>query len=122
MGDFGEEDNTEVKSQDNYYSTRVNQMQPAMVEFETEDNVERQLRYELSNLQTEENVYFEAEDSSDSMIESSFQSIDASVNMVKPTLEQASQAIASGQAPKTNKAIVYGGIAAIAALMFFGQD
>ena len=121
MGDFGDS-NSEIQTQDDYFGMRVKQMQPAMVEFETEDNVERQLRYELSNLVTEDDFYFEGEESSD-IVETPMASIESqSVNMVKPTLEQAAQAVSESQSPKTNKVLVYGGVAALAALMFFGQD
>jgi hypothetical protein len=122
MGDFGENGGPE-KQISVSYDTRVSQMQPAMVEFATEDSVERELRYELSNLETEDNIYFDTEDSSDSMGENVVLAETASVNMVKPTLEQAAKAASDAQAPKpANKALVYGGVAAIAALLFFGQD
>lgn len=122
MGDFGENGGPEKQISDSY-DTRVSQMQPAMVEFDTEDAVERELRYELSNLQTEDNIYFETEDSSESMGENVVAAETASVNMVKPTLEQAAKIASDAQAPKpANKALVYGGVAALAALMFFGQD
>jgi hypothetical protein len=122
MGDFGENGGPE-KEISNSYDTRVSQMQPAMVEFQTEDSVERELRYELYNLQTEDNIYFETEDSSDSMGENVVAAEMNTVNMVKPTLEQAAKVASDAQAPKpANKALVYGGVAALAALMFFGQD
>jgi hypothetical protein len=123
MGDFGQENNSAKKAEADYYGVRVNQMQPAMVEFQTEDSVERELRYELSNLDTESEFYYETDESSDFGEQGEVQSEDSTVNMVKPTLEQAAKVASDAQAPKpANKALVYGGVAALAALMFFGQD
>lgn len=152
MGDF-------MPKGESLYDLRVAQMQPAMVEFCTQDHLERQLIAEMRNLNYgDENFYYVGDEdtpevsnetSSVNIVKPSIeqvaaeavlnqkpvrvigaenQSIDLSsvsetetINMVKPTLGEAVQAVQAQQAPQTNKPLLYGGIAAIAALLYFSE-
>ena len=151
MGDF-------ITTGENLYDLRVNQMQPAMVDFPTQDSVERQLIAEISNLNYGNDDFYYAGDESESalpeitstnvvkksleeMMASSImdqkpiktivsegetistESKSDSANMVKPTIAEAIvKAQETAQPKPANKALVYGGTAAIAAYLFFGGN
>lgn len=155
MGDF-------ITTGENLYDLRVNQMQPSMVDFPTQDNVERQLIAEISNLNYgNDDFYYAGDESENAMPEVSSTNVvkksieemmasgivdqkavktlvsegetikdipasseASSIDMVKPSIaEAAAQAQQQKEAAKpANKALVYGGTAAIAAFLFFGGE
>jgi hypothetical protein len=111
-------------SDDPLYDLRVDYMQPSLYPSETQDHLERELREEIENISMDNgNFYYEGDQSDDAIIDEKQNSSYKSENASKVTIADAmaKAQTASNPTPKTNKPLLVGAAATIAALMYFNK-